>query len=157
MENQLDILAESLDRKLQILEQIQACNERQTQAFSQETADLEAFDREFEEKDKLIEELERLDSGFDTLYSGIAGELQENRLKYSARIKALQERITKVTECSATIQAQEARNKKLAEDYFARSRNGIRQSRQSSQAAYNYYKNMSGIAYFSSRIMDDKH
>ena len=160
IENQLNILAESLDQKITLLTQIQECNDRQAKAFQTDDgateADLEAFDREFDEKDRLIDEISRLDDGFETLYDNVAQELKDNRAQYTARIKELQEKISKVTELSVSIQTQEARNKKLAEDYFVRSRSGIRQSRQSSQAAYSYYRNMSGIAYSSSRIMDDK-
>lgn len=156
MESQLNILSESLDQKIRILEQIQGLNDLQAEAFSQETADLEAFDRGFEEKDKLIEEMIRLDDGFDALYESLARELKDSKAQYAAQIKELQKKITKVTELSVSIQAQEARNKKLVEDYFAKTRSGIRQNRQSSKAAYDYYKSMSGIAYSTSRIMDNK-
>ena len=156
MENRLTILSESLDRKIQILEQIQKFNELQAEAFSRDNADLEEFDRGFEEKDKLINEMIRLDDGFDALYEEIAKELKDNRLKYAAQIKRLQQKIEKVTELSVSIQTQEQRNKKLAEDYFTRARNGIRQNRQTSRAAYDYYRNMSGTAYSTSRIMDNK-
>lgn len=158
VENQLIILTESLDRKIEILQRIQMCSGTQAQAFRTDDseADLEAFDRAFEEKDQLIEEMERLDDGFETLYEGLSRELQSNKDKYIGQIKALQERIARVTDLSIAIQTQETRNKKLAEDYFVKSRNGIRQNRQSSKAAYDYYKSMSGIAYSTSQIMDSK-
>lgn len=156
MENQLDILSDSLNQKLQVLDRIQKCNERQMNAFSGGEADLEAFDREFDEKDQLIDEITRLDDGFEVLYDGIAQELKTKREQYAGQIKTLQGKIAKVTELSVSIQAQEARNKKLVEDYFAKTRNGIRQNRQSSKAAYDYYKSMSGMAYSTSRVMDDK-
>lgn len=157
MENHLAILAEGLDRKIQVLKQIKECCDRQAEVLSQEEVELEAFDKEFEEKDKLIEEMTRLDDGFDPLYKELSKELQDNKAKYAAQIKELQERIEKVTELSVSIQTQETRNKKAVEEYFARTRNGIRQNRQSSKAAYDYYKNMSGISLSTSRFMDDKH
>ena len=54
------------------------------------------------------------------------------------------------------IQAQEARNKKLIEDYFRKEREGIRVGRKSSKAAINYYKNMSGSSVVMPLFMDDK-
>lgn len=156
MQNQLNILSESLDQKLAILGQIQKFNELQADAFSKETADLEAFDRGFEEKDKLIDELDRLDDGFETLYEEIARELQDNKEQYAVQIRELQDKITRVTELSVSIQTQEMRNKKLVEDYFSKARNDLKQNRQTSKAAYDYYKSMSGIAYSTSRIMDNK-
>ncbi len=156
MQNQLNILSESLDQKIQVLKQIQQCNERQTEALSQDTLDLEVFDKEFDQKDVLIEEMVRLDDGFDVLYESLARELQDKKAEYAEQIRELQGKIADVTELSVSIQAQETRNKKLVEDYFTRTRTSIRQNRQSSKAAYDYYKSMSGMAYSTSRIMDDK-
>ena len=156
MENQLNILSESLDEKIQILGQIQRLNRRQSEAFSKETADLDEFDKAFDEKDKLIDSLTRLDDGFEALYDRVAEELKENRMRYVAQIKSLQEKIAKITELSASIQAQEARNKRLMESYFAQTRSGLKQNRQTSKAAYDYYRNMSGVAYSASRFMDNK-
>ncbi|MBQ8117988.1 MAG: flagellar export chaperone FlgN [Lachnospiraceae bacterium] len=156
MEKQLNILAESLDRKIQILKQIEELNEAQTRSISKEEADLDEFDRVVDQKDVLIDEITRLDDGFETVYEKLAEELKTNRDKYAVQIKSLQEKIVEVTERSVSIQAQEARNKKLVEDYFVKMRSGIKRNRQTSQAAYNYYRNMSGAAYASSRFMDNK-
>lgn len=156
MESQLHVLSESLDEKLKVLKEIQEYNLRQEQAFKNGEADLEDFDEAVEEKDRLIERLMRLDDGFETMYAKLAEELKENRKYYAEQIKELQIKITKVTEMGVTIQAQEARNKKLVEDYFAKARAGIRQNRQSSKAAYDYYKSMSGVHLDQSHFMDSK-
>lgn len=156
MENQLSILSESLDKKIRILEQIQKLNELQEQAFQKEEADLEAFDKAFDEKDPLIDSLLKLDDGFETMYERLSKELQENREQYKVQIRDLQKKIARVTDLSVSIQAQEARNKKLVENYFAKARDGIRQNRQSSKAAYDYYRNMSGAGMASARFMDSK-
>lgn len=156
MENQLNILSESLDEKLKVLKEIQEYNLRQEEAFKNGEADLDSFDEAVEEKGQLIERLVRLDDGFETLYEKVAEELRENRARYAAQIKELQEKVAKVTEMSVTIQAQEARNKKLVEDYFAKARSGVRQNRQSSKVAYDYYKSMSGANLPQSHFMDSK-
>lgn len=156
MENQLSILSESLSQKIEILRQIEELNEEQTQAFSGEEADVEKFDHAFEEKDRLIDQLERLDEGFELLYDRLADELKENRLRYRSQISVIQEKIREITERSVSIQAQEARNKKLVEDYLVKARAGIRQNRQNSKAAYDYYRNMSGASYRISSSWDSK-
>ncbi len=158
MESQLNILSESLDKKLQVLREIQEYNVRQERAFQQEEADIADFDRAIEEKDQLIDKLTKLDAGFEILYDRISQELQGNQEKYAVQIKALQDKISQVMDLSVAIQAQEARNKKLVEDYFAKARKGIKQGRQSSKAAYNYYKSMSGVGagYSQSRNWDSK-
>lgn len=156
MESQLNILSESLDQKLQVLAEIQEYNLKQEKAFKNGQADLASFDEAVEEKDRLIERLIRLDEGFETLYARLAEELKENRAQHAAQIKQLQEKISKVTDMGVTIQAQEARNKKLIEDYFAKARAGVRQNRQSSKAAYDYYKSMSGANVRQPSFMDSK-
>jgi len=156
MESQLNILSESLDQKIKVLEEIQQYNLKQEQAFKNGEADIAGFDEAVEEKDRLIERLMRLDEGFETMYSKLAEELKENRAQHVARIKVLQEKIAKVTEMGVTIQAQEARNKKLVEDYFTKARAGVRQNRQSSKVAYDYYKSMSGANVRQSSFMDSK-
>lgn len=157
MGNYLTVLEESLQKKIEILEQIQGYNERQRQIFQEGNPQLNEFDSYIEEKGKLIAEINKLDNGFEILYSNVSAELQGNREKYASQIKALQGLITQVTEKSVVIQAQEARNKKLIEEYFAKERAGIREGRKSSKAAYGYYKNMSQSNYTESYYVDSKH
>ena len=156
MENQLTILSESLDKKLQVLKEIQEYNRKQEQSFLEESADLESFDAAIEEKGCLIEKLSKLDEGFDAVYGKLADELNGNREKYKTQIKTLQEKIRQVTELGVSIQVQEQRNKKLIEQYFAKSYDHIRQERKNSKAAYNYYKSMSGSAVVQPQFMDSK-
>lgn len=156
MENQLTILSESLDKKLQVLNEIQEYNRKQEQSFLGETANFEDFDAALEEKDRLIEQLNKLDEGFEIVYEKLANELSGNREKYKVQIRELQDKIRQVTEMGVTIQAQEQRNKKLVEQYFAKERNNIRQERKNSKAAYDYYKRMSGGAYTDPQFMDSR-
>lgn len=156
MESQLTILSESLDKKLQILTEIQEYNKKQEQSFSGETVNLEGFDEAIAEKGRLIEKLEKLDEGFEAVYHRLADELKDNREKYKPQIMVLQDKIRRVTELGVSVQAQEQRNKKLVEQYFARERSHIRQERKNSRAAYDYYRNMSGAAVTQSHFMDSK-
>lgn len=156
MNNSLDILSESLDDKIKLLEEIQEYNKKQELAFSEGEPDIDSFDSAIEEKGVLIERLEKLDEGFEALYERVSDELKKNRTKYADRIKELQDKITIVTELSSTIQAQEARNKKLVETYFNKQRSSVRQGRVGSKVAYDYYKNMTGAGYGINSIMDEK-
>ena len=157
MRNSLDVLIESLDMKIKALEDIHKYNEDQREAFEAEKPDMDSFDAAIEEKDALIERLIKLDEGFESLYGEISEELKDNKEKYSSQIKTIQDKIARITEMSASVQAQEARNKGLIEAYFAKQRNGIKKSRVSSKAAYDYYKNMSGMNLPPASIMDSKH
>ena len=97
MENSLRILSDSLDKKMDVLRRIQNYNREQEKAFTEGRADLEAFDRAIEEKDALIEELMKLDDGFETLFERISGELKENKQAYAPQIAILQKKISEIT------------------------------------------------------------
>ena len=156
MESQLTILSESLDRKLEVLQKIQEYNKRQEEVFSAEKVDIRQFDAAVEEKQHLIDEVVRLDDGFEILYEKLAKELEGNRQRYAAQIRELQAKVAKVTELSVSVQAQEARNKKLIESYFAKERSNIGQRRKSARSAFDYYKSMSSTGYTQPQMYDSK-
>ena len=156
MENQLTILSESLDKKLEVLQKIQDYNKRQEEIFSAEKVDMSLFDDAVEEKQRLIDEVVRLDEGFEILYEKLAKELEGNRERYAAQIKELQAKVAKVTELGVSVQAQEARNKKLIENYFAKERANIGQRRKNAKSAFDYYKSMSGAGYVPPQMYDNK-
>ena len=156
MENQLTILAESLEKKIQVLTAIQEYNKRQEQAFTSEQVDMNAFDDAVEEKGRLIEQLTLLDDGFETMYAKLSEQLQQDRVRYATQIRGLQQQIAQITELNVVIEAQEKRNKQLVEQYFAKERAGIRESRKTSKAAYDYYKKVSNTSYMPPQFLDSK-
>ena len=153
MESQLTILSESLDKKLEVLQKIQEYNKRQEEVFSAEKVDMSLFDDAVEEKQRLIDEV---DDGFEIMYEKLARELEGNRQRYAAQIRELQAKVAKVTELSVSVQAQEARNKKLIESYFAKERSNIGQRRKSARSAFDYYKSMSSTGYTQPQMYDSK-
>ena len=156
MENQLIILSESLDKKLEVLQKIQDYNKRQEEIFSAEKVDMSLFDDAVEEKQRLIDEVVHLDEGFEIMYEKLARELEDNRERYAAQIRELQKKVSQVTELSVSVQAQEARNKKLIENYFAKERANIGQRRKNAKSAFDYYKSMSGSGYVQPQMYDNK-
>lgn len=157
MNNSLNVLEESLDVKLDVLSKIQEYTNKQKAVFEEETPNMEKFDNLVDEKDVLVDKLISLDEGFERLYQEVSDELNTNRSKYSAQIRLLQDKISAITDISSSIQAQEARNKKMIEEYFTKERQSIKKGRISSKAAYDYYKNMSGMNLQSPGFMDSKH
>lgn len=156
MDNYLKILEESLQQKLLVMSAIENYNQQQYAIFSAEQVDINKFDEYIAEKDVLIKKLTRLDQGFETLYGNISEQLKGNKEKYAEDIHRLKVLITEVTDRSVTIQAQEARNKKLIEQYFAKEKESIRKGRKASGAAYNYYKNMRATDLTTPQFMDSK-
>lgn len=87
MDNYLKILEESLRKKLRVLDEIQSYNEKQKQIFQSDSVEMDAFDAAVEEKGKLIEQISKLDEGFEALYSNVSKELDGNREKYANRFR----------------------------------------------------------------------
>ena len=157
MNNSLNVLSESLDMKLDVLSKINEYTDKQKTVFEEEVPDVGEFDKLVDEKDTLVDKLISLDDGFEKLFQDVSTELKENKDKYFVQIKQLQDKISQITELSASIQAQEFRNKKTIEEYFSRERQGIKQNRMSSKAAYDYYRNMSGMNIQPPGFLDSKH
>ena len=156
MNNYLDVLEKSLHKKLQLLDKIQMYNEAQYQVFSGDNVQVEKFDAYIDEKGKLIEEVLKLDEGFEALYANLSEDLKNNRDKYAEQIKVLQELVKQVTEKSVAVQTQEARNKTLIEGYFAKEKEQIGQGRRSSAVAYNYYANVNKAVQAQPQFMDSR-
>jgi hypothetical protein len=118
----------------------------------------EDFDENANCKMQLIEEIDKLDEGFEDLFDRVKEQLDApgGKEKYAAEILRMQELIRRITEMSASIQAQEARNKTLVEQYFQQSRERIRKGRTSSKAAMDYYKSMSQTSFTQPHFLDNK-
>lgn len=145
MESQLSILQESLAAKCQVLLEIQEYNRKQEAVFLSDEVDMALFDEAIEEKERLIQKLNVLDNGFEAMYEKLEKELQGNREKYAAQIRILQQQVKEITDLGISIQAQEARNKSLIENYFSRERTNMHKNLKNSARAYKFYKNMSGL------------
>lgn len=144
LDNYLNILKESLEKKLEVLGHIEEINQVQTEILKREALDMEAFDRTVDEKDTFVTELVKLDEGFETLYDRVKEELAGNKSNYAEQIKHLQKLISEITDKNVSIQAEESRNKAMLEKHFAKERQDLGKVRKSSNAAYGYYKNMNG-------------
>jgi len=156
MQNYLKILEDSLVKKLAVLDEIITYNNSQEALLRKDKVSLEELDVNMAQKDELIQKVLELDEGFESLYDKIREALLNNKELYKNQIKVLQDLISAVTDKSVAVQAQEARNKKLIEDYFAREKKQIKQGRVASKAAYGYYKNMNNVNVVPPQIMDQK-
>lgn len=96
--NYLQVLEESLHKKMGVLEKIEEANQRQEEILKQEPVPEEAFDKTIEEKGAFIDELNKLDEGFENLYENIREQLTSGREKYKVQIASIQKLITRVTE-----------------------------------------------------------
>ena len=156
MENYLQILEESLHKKMNVLCKIEEVNKWQEKLLKSEAVMEDDFDRSITEKGVLIDELNKLDEGFASLYEHIKEQLATGKERYKVQIAALQKLIVQVTEKSVSIQAHEERNRVLVEKYFAEEKQKLQKGRRSSKVAMDYYRSMNQSQVVAPQFMDKK-
>lgn len=155
-ENYLLIMIQSLKKKIQVLDCIIDANVRQREGLEDPNLDPDDFDKTVEEKARYIEQLDLLDSGFDKLFERVKEVLESDKTAYKNEIKEMQTLITRITEKSSEIQVQEARNKELMTQKFAKIHKQARDVRASQQAVNQYYQNMKKLNVIDPQFMDNK-
>ncbi len=153
----LDMLEESLIKKLEVMKKIRDENARQKEILSNpEEVDFEAFDKTLDVKGEYIDQLLLLDDGFQTLFDKVKEEVGDNKVKYADQIKRMQVLIHDITDASASIEAEEHRNKRLAEAYFSSERERMASGKKSAAVAFNYYQTMSKFKDIPPQFLDKK-
>lgn len=146
MENTyITALKESLEKKIEILTKIHEKDEEQLKIANTSPLSYEAFDKNAEEKSVLIYQINRLDEGFESVYGKIKEELDKNRDAYKEEIKQMQALITKITDLSTKIQAEEARNKAAVERAFRYEKEKIKSNRSGMKAIQSYNQAMNSV------------
>lgn len=157
MQNQyINIMIESLRRKFAALEEVLECSKGQMALLEDPNLEPEEFEADVRKKAELIDKLEQLDEGFDSLYQKVKDELQENKEQYASEIQTMQELIRKITEKSAEIQVTEARNKSCVEAKFTSVRKQAREIRNSQRIVQQYYRNMQKLNCVEPQFTDKK-
>ena len=152
----ISIMIQSLKKKSAVLDTIMELNIQQKEELENPALDPDDFDRTVEKKAEQIQQLELLDNGFQELYEKVREELQSNREAYREDIACMQEYIRKLTDKSATIQAQEVRNKDLMTQKFASVRKQVKEVRKSQKVVNQYYKSMMKANYMEAHFTDRK-
>lgn len=152
----INIMLQSLQKKLRVLDGIIQINKRQKEELENPSLDPDDFDKTVEEKSDLIEQLDLLDNGFEKLYEKVREELQANKEEHKDEILQMQNDIRLLTEKSMEIQTQEARNKQLMEQKFTSVKKQVKEIRSSQKVVNQYYKNMMKKGYVEPHFLDDK-
>ncbi len=140
----VNILLNTLLRKEECLKKISALEDNQEKILTNPELTVEEFESLMSQKQTMLNELESLDKGFETVYDRVKKELQTNKDIYREVIETMQKAIVSITELTVKIQAVEERNKAKADSIFAMKRNQVKTVRVSNQTAARYYKNMAG-------------
>jgi hypothetical protein len=142
-------MIESLRRKKDVLTDILKLSEEQSLLLDDPNLEPDTFEKNVNRKAALIDKLEQLDTGFESLYDKVKEELESNRDIHKEQIRAL-------TELNMQIQATEARNKEKATAKFAYIRQQAKEIRSSQKIVKEYYNNMMHKAYNEPHFLDNK-
>ncbi len=146
IQSYLEMMTDSLRKKDAALAKLIEKNEAQSECVIEKgygEIDWDRFNVLIAEKDTLIERINELDQGFQSLYDRIRDELMANRAQYRKELKVLQELISELTDKGIRIQTGEERNRAKLEAVMMGAKKEIRQSRKSMQVVSSYYKSMS--------------
>lgn len=154
--NYIQILEQDLKKKNQILDAVIQVNQVQKDALEDPNLDPDDFDEIVEEKGRLIDSLEHLDEGFEQIYARVREELMDNKEAYRDEIRRMQELIRQITDKTATIQADEQRNKVLMSQKFAAVKQQLREIRSSQKVVNEYYQNMMKSKFMAPQFLDNK-
>lgn len=155
-ENYLDILEQSLKKKLGVLNQIREKNEKQRILLLDKELAPEDFEENIDQKAALVDELNLLDEGFEEIYARIQQQLNAGKERYQEQIQRLQELIREVTAAGSSIQAEEQRNYKLAQKKFESVKKQVREVKASHKVVSQYYRNMTQGHQVEAQFLDNK-
>lgn len=155
-QNCAQILIQSLEKKQQVLDRIIGQNDKQERILKQETFNMDEFEATIDEQNRLIEELDKLDSGFESFYERVREDITAHKDKYRKEIAYMKELIQKITDKVVTVNAGNARNKLLAEQQFKKEKRQIQQSVSKTKAARNYYNSMNNLNQVAPQFYDNK-
>lgn len=154
--NYIDIMIQSLQKKVKILEMLIELNHQQRLLILDENVGPDEVEKNMDRKAGLIEELNVLDSGFEKLFERVKDELHANKSGYMDEIFTMQELIRLITDKSTTIQSQELRNKEEMAKKFSSVRRQVKGVRDSQRVIKNYYNNMLNKSYPEPQFLDNK-
>ena len=150
------MLIESQEKKITLLDRALELDEEQLKLIKEDSPDMDALDKNLDEKGALVEELDKLDDGFEAVYAKVRDELINNKDAHRDEIKRLQELISEITEKSVKVQAAEERGKAEVESFLKARRSKIKGNKGSVKAANLYAVNMRKINKIDSFFVDKK-
>jgi len=156
VETYLQLLDESLEKKITVLNRILEIDKEQETGLKEESLNADLVENLMNEKGELISKLDSLDDGFDSVYQRIKEETQSNPAKYSAQVKKLQDDIRKITELQTGIEALEKRLKSAVDTYASRTAANLKLRRATNNVARNYYETVNKLNQAGPQFMDKK-
>ncbi len=156
MKTHIMILADSLEKKSAVLSDIILLNEELSKLIKEEPFDFDEFDRKMDERIPLVDQLNSLDDGFESVYEKVRTELLEHSEDHKAVISEMQDRIREITDKEVKIRAQETRLQQAVKSRQQTKSAELRQNRSTLKVSQNYYQVMNRLNINGSPFMDRK-
>lgn len=150
------IMQESLERKGRYLSEILELTRKQEQLAKEKKFNEDAFGEIIDKKEVLIHNINEIDKGFTSVYDRVRTEVLDHQDVYREELLAMQASIRLCVDLGMQIEALEERNRKTLSQAFAKGFRGIKQAKQSKQAASRYYQNMANGMVNDSMLYDRK-
>lgn len=153
----IKMLEDSLVKKVDLLRVLQGLNQEQRDILEDYETTPEKLDENIDKKSDIIDRLDKMDEGFQSIYDKVKDDLLANKEAYASEIKHMQELITQITDLSADVQAKELQNKDIAKTRFSHVRSQIRETKHNQKAVAIYYASMmNNTGYEDSQFWDQK-
>ncbi len=154
--NYINILIDSLKKKIKLLDYILVENKKQQLSVCGEKMDEELFEEAMRKKEDYINQINEIDQGFETVYNHIKTELTGNMESYKEEVTELKELISVITQKSMEVQLSEKRNEQMISKKFTDIKMEIYKTKNVSKVANDYYKTMSKMGVVEPQFLDKK-
>lgn len=154
--NYIQVLIESLKKKSTVLDRICELNEEQKLLAAEGKMELEEFGKTLDAKQDCIDELNKLDEGFELVYERVKPELVDHAENHKEEIDRLKQLIGEITDKSMRAQAEEERNRQMIAAQYANYKKEIRQYKLGRNVTTSYYNNMNKLQHVEPVFMDKK-
>ena len=152
----LDVLIQSLRKKLVLLNRISILNREQREILQDEEAGPDVFDINVRDKGDLVDQIVALDVGFDEVYAHIKDLMERDHSAYEDQLEQMRELIRQVMAKDASVRAEEQRNYELAQRKFANVKKQVREVKASRKMVNSYYQNMMSQKPGDAMFLDNK-
>jgi hypothetical protein len=154
--NYIEVMLDSLRKKIAVLDEIIKVNQKQSELIVDVKKNMVAYESSVEEKQFLIDRLNLLDEGFQTLYNRIQQEILSNAQMHQDEIKEMQLLIGKITDKSIEIQQGEEKNRQIISQQFTDLRREVKSFKDNRIIANKYYNTMQKLDHIPPQFLDKK-
>lgn len=152
----LDVLIQSLRKKLVLLNRISVLNQEQREILQDEEAAPDAFDINVRDKGDLVDQIVALDAGFDEVYAHIKELMERDHRAYEDQLEQMRELIRQIMAKDASVRAEEKRNYELAQRKFANVKKQVREVKANRKMVNSYYQTMMNQKPGDAMFLDNK-